>query len=145
LPILVAARLVLSESTVPSATIVVPAAGVAVSPSEYVVAELVWIVRWKPSRSVIVIVPPEADTTVPARCGVRSFGAGAEPDADGLADADGVAGAEDADAWATATPPTARTAAETPAMANRRPVRDRGPGPASWSGPVPYAGPGPGT
>ena len=123
--IFVAFSEVLSGSTVPWATIAVPAAGVAVSPSAYVVAELVWMVRWKPSRSVIVMVPPDAETTVPARCGVctRSFGA-AEPEAagpDGVADGDG---SEDAEA--TATPPMASAAAATPATASRRPVRDRG-------------------
>ena len=44
----VAASEVLSESTVPSATIFVPAAGVAVRPSSYVVDDEVWMVRRKP-------------------------------------------------------------------------------------------------
>ena len=126
---LVASSEVLSESTVPSATIFVPAAGVAVSPSEYVVAEEVWTVRWKPSKSVIVMVPSAADTTVPARCGLCTrgprSGAPGEPGAPDEGAADGV-GAVDVAAWATATPPTARTAAAAPATARRRPVRDGG-------------------
>jgi two-component system, OmpR family, response regulator len=110
----------------------VPAAGVAVSPSSYVVDDEVWIVRWKPWKSVIVIVFPDAETTVPARNGVRCrgprSGAVEEPgdggEADGLAD--GAAESEVA-AAATATPPTASAAAATPATASRRPVRHAGP------------------
>jgi two-component system OmpR family response regulator len=109
----------------------VPAAGVAVSPSAYVVADVVWMVRWKPWKSVIVIVSPAAETTVPARTGRRSrgprSGALVEPgEADGEADGDGVG--SDVAAAATATPPTARTTAASPATASTRAERQPGRG-----------------
>jgi two-component system, OmpR family, response regulator len=131
-------------STVPTAKIRVPAAGVALSPSPYVVDELVWMVRWKPWKSVIVIVPAEAETTVPARngCGPRGTRSGA-PEEPGDGVAEGLPEGEfDVAAWATATPPTASATAATPATASRRPERQTGrraggggsPGPVIQSG-----------
>ena len=104
-----------------------PAAGVAVSPSAYVVADVVWTVRWKPWKSVIVIVFPDAETTVPARNGRSSrFGASVEP-GEGEADA-GDGDESDVAAAATATPPIARTTAASPAIPSIRPDRQAGRG-----------------
>lgn len=130
-----ASRLALSESTVPTAKILVPAAGEAVSPFSYVVEPVVWMVRWKPSRSVIVIVLPDTDTTVPARCGgcCRSAGGSgaAVPDADGDDvdgdDADRDADGEGAEAAAATPPPMASAAATVmPATTSGRRVRRGG-------------------
>ena len=125
-------------STVPTAKIRVPAAGVAVSPSAYVVADVVWMVRWKPWTSVMVIVLPDAETTVPARNGCRSRRGGAVEPGDGAADALGDGVESDVAAAATATPPTASTIAAIPASASIRPDRQAGRG-GGGGGP---AGPG---
>jgi hypothetical protein len=109
----------------------VPAAGVAVSPSSYAVDDEVWIVRRKPWKSVIVIVFPDAETTVPTRNGCRSRrsrpGAAVEP-GDGEADAPGDGVESEVAAAATATPPTASATAAPPAIRSRRPERQPGRG-----------------